>query len=476
MKAALVTTTTPHERNLHTVPLAIDTIEADSQCRCERALDMMLTGRGDPFAEIEKVLAADPECLFAHCLRAALIVRADSTALRPMVHASIAAIEAASLDIDHPAWRHAAAAGVWLRGDPVGAAALYDAIVTDRPQDAIALAVAHALDFHLGRRRMMRDRIARALPRWSANAPGYASVLALYAFALEENGQYRRATKFARRALAIDPAHPGAIHVMTHVMEMQGRSRDGLAFLTATEAAWRENTGLSVHLAWHRALFQLDSDNPASALETYDALIMNSQVSDMSILADASALLWRLQLRDIGVGGRWQELADQWQKQELAGARPFYVVHAMIAFAAAGRAGTARQLLATFSDDRTTGVSFFSPEEALVVPFGEALLAFVARAYSESVGWLKRVRHITYRCGGSLAQCDLVHLTFTEAALRARKERLARKLVAERSLRKPASRLNQILQLRLGTRVRAGDFIRPGDLFHLSPTGKGGRA
>lgn len=456
MKATLVTTTTRHERNLPAAPLAIDTIDADSQCRCERTLDMMLTGRGDPFAEIEKVLAADPECVLAHCLRAALIVRADSAALSPTLHASIAAIEAASLDIDHPARRHAAAARVWLRGDPVGAAALYDAILTDRPQDAIALAVAHSLDFHLGRRRMMRDRIARALPHWSTNAPGYASMLALYAFALEENGQYRRATKFARRALAIDPAHPGAIHVMAHVMEMQGRSRDGLAFLTSTEAAWRENTGLSGHLAWHRALFQLDSDNPASALATYDALIMNSRASDMSILADASALLWRLQLRDIGVGGRWQVLADQWQKQELVGARPFYVVHAMIAFAAAGRAGVARQLLATFWDDRTTGASFFSPEEELVVPFGEALLAFVARAYSESIGWLKRVRHITYRCGGSLAQCDLIHLTFTEAALRARKERLARKLVAERSLRKPASRLNQILRLRLGSRVMPG--------------------
>jgi hypothetical protein len=34
------------------------------------------------------------------------------------------------------------------------------------------------------------------------------------------------------------------------------------------------------------------------------------------------------------------------------------------------------------------------------------------------------VRHIAHRCGGSLAQCDLIHLTFTEAALRARRARL----------------------------------------------------
>ena len=60
-----------------------------------------------------------------------------------------------------------------------------------------------------------------------------------------------------------------------------------------------------------------------------------------------------------------------------------------------------------------------------------------------------RVRHIADRRGGSLAQCDLIHLTFTEAAFRARKARLARMLVAERAAQKPASRLNQLLQRRL---------------------------
>lgn len=89
--------------------------------------------------------------------------------------------------------------------------------------DVLALAAAHALDFHLGRRRMMLDRIAKVVPQWTAEVSGYASVLAMYAFALEENGQYRRAEKMARRALALDPGHPGAIHVVAHVMEMQGR-------------------------------------------------------------------------------------------------------------------------------------------------------------------------------------------------------------------------------------------------------------
>jgi hypothetical protein len=296
----------------------------------------------------------------------------------------------------------------------------------------------------------MRDRIAQVLPVWNATMAGYASLLAMYAFALEENGQYRRAEKTARRALALDPGHPGAIHVIAHVMEMQGRAREGLNFLVETEPAWLEGTGFSVHLAWHRALLQLDAEGPESALATYDAQIANAPASDMSALADASALLWRLQLRSVDVSARWRTLANRWESNSLTGARPFYVVHAMMAFAAAGRAAAASRLFETLPDIDTKERSSSMPEEALATPFCEALLAFARSDYAASVEWLLRVRHIANRCGGSLAQCDLIHLTFTEAALRARKARLARALVAERTAQKPSSRINRLLQQRLG--------------------------
>src|ERR1700746_931198 len=102
--------------------------------------------------------------------------------------------------------------------------------------------------------------------------PSFASVLAMYyAFGLEENGEYCRAEELARHALAIDPGHPGAIHALAHVMEMEGRAREGLTFLDRNEEAWIEGTGFSVHLAWHRALFQIEAEDPASAPATYDA-------------------------------------------------------------------------------------------------------------------------------------------------------------------------------------------------------------
>ncbi|MGB8681119.1 MAG: hypothetical protein WCD59_25945, partial [Pseudolabrys sp.] len=69
----------------------------------------------------------------------------------------------------------------------------------------------------------------------------------------------------------------------------------------------------------------------------------------------------------------------------------------------------------------------------LMEPLCKALLAFSYGDYAACVELLVRVRHVAHRCGGSLAQCDLIHLTVTEAALRARNGNLARALVAERT-------------------------------------------
>jgi hypothetical protein len=103
------------------------------------------------------------------------VVRRDDAAARSNLAASVLAIEAACPDINDPARHHAEAARAWLDGAPALAVERYGAILIDRPRDILALAVAHALDFRLGRRRMLRDRIAQVLPHWGAGMPGYAS-------------------------------------------------------------------------------------------------------------------------------------------------------------------------------------------------------------------------------------------------------------------------------------------------------------
>ncbi len=439
----------------HLPSLPVPSAKAVSRLRCEHVLALMLTQRGDPAAELDRLLADDPGCLSGHCLRAALIVRADEAASRSALVASLAVIEASSMDGGDPARRHAAAARAWLDGDSGLALARYGAIVSAFPRDAAALIVAHALDFRLGQRRMLRDRVARVLPHWNAGVPGFASVLAMQAFGLEENGQYRRAEKFARRAFALDPGHVGAMHALVHVLEMQGRAREGLAFLAANEPSWRDGNGFAIHLAWHRALFHLEMDDVEAALAVHDRQIAVAAEGDIAALTDASALLWRLELRTIDVGTRWQALADRWEAQPLALARQFHVVHAIIAFAAAGRSSASERVLAMLHETDFEAEAVVPPEQALVRPLCNAIVSFARRGYSECVEWLTRVRRIAYRCGGSIAQCDLIHLTFTEAALRARKPGLASSLVAERATRKPSSPLNRLLMRRAGMALSA---------------------
>jgi hypothetical protein len=187
-----------------------------------------------------------------------------------------------------------------------------------------------------------------------------------------------------------------------------------------------------------------------SALAVYDSQIAQSRA--MSELADASALLWRLQLRDIGVGERWSRLADLWDAQIFTGARQFYIVHAMMAFAAADRPAGVQRIFDLLRQAEASGVLASHPEDALTAPFCKALLSFARADYAACVEWLKGVRHIAHQCGGSHAQCDIIQLTFVEAALRANKANLARALVAERRAQNPSSLLNRRLQRRLARR------------------------
>ncbi len=413
--------------------------------RCDAVLERMHTHRGNATAALEQLLDDDPGCVWAHCLRAGLIVHADDTASWSALRTSLDAIDAAKLSRDDPALLHAAAARAWLEGDSMLALARYGAIVAERPRDMLALMVAHALDFRMARWEMLRDRVAAVLPYWHAGMRGYASVLAMYAFGLEENGEYRKAEKTARDALAIDPMHVGAMHALVHVLEMEARAREGLAFLANNEAAWSEGNGYIVHLAWHRALFHFELEDVGAALAVYDRKIANAPDGDVSALSDASALLWRLELRDFDLRERWHALADRWATQRLALVRPFHVVHAMMAFAAARRETAAARLLDALHEEAPAVL----PERALVRPMCQALAAFARRDFAGCVEWLTQVRRFAHRCGGSLAQCDLIHLTFTEAALRARKSSLASALVAERATRKPSSPLNRFLQNRV---------------------------
>ncbi len=210
-------------------------------------------------------------------------------------------------------------------------------VAIEYPRDLLALQVGHQLDFFRGEARMLRDRIARALPAWSNDVPGYHVMLGMHAFGLEETGDYAAAEVCGRTAVALDGRDAWAQHAVAHVMEMQGRQQEGIAWMTGNTEGWSRDNFFAVHNWWHVALYHLDLGNTDEALKLFDGPIYGAKSRVILEMIDASAMLWRMHLRGIDVGDRWQAVADAWEPVKHAGNYAFNDAHAAMAFVGAGR-------------------------------------------------------------------------------------------------------------------------------------------
>ena len=246
----------------------------------------------------------------------------------------------------------------------------------------------------------------------------------------------------ARRAVELNPADIWAVHALTHVLEMRGQTRSGIAFIQETAPSWSEHNFFAFHNWWHLALFHLDECNPDAALAVYDTRVRPASTRVAGEMIDASALLWRLRLRGVDVGDRWTELARSWEALGDDGYYAFNDVHALIAFLATGNQRNAKRILESVdaASRRKDTNAMMSREVGL--PVARALSAFEGQDFEIAVDALQLVRPFANRFGGSHAQRDLLQLTATEAALRAGRQSLARALIAERLALKPQSAFN----------------------------------
>jgi tetratricopeptide (TPR) repeat protein len=422
--------------------LAVSTQSRASLQQLERAVDLSCGYFLDPLSTIQDALAAEPGFAMGHCFRAGLAIMASDRTFLPLLSESIEAVESLGKRANERERAHAAAARRWLQADFAGAVCAYGDIVVDYPRDLFALQLAHVGDFFLGSSTLLRDRIAQVLPHWDASVPGFGYVLGMHAFGLEETALYSRAEDAGRHALELNARDPWAIHAVTHVMEMQGRVVDGTRWLTSREQDWSVDNGFAFHNWWHLALFHLDLGETAQALALFDRRISPAPSQAPLELIDASALLWRLSLRGVDVGSRWEVLANSWAPFASHGWYAFNDVHAVMAFAGAQRFDLTRQTLDVLAQRAAGSDTNAMMSREVGLPMAQALLAFAAGRYQETIDLLLPVRAIAQRFGGSHAQRDIIHLTLLEAALRGGKKSLARALASERTQLKPTSPFN----------------------------------
>src|SRR6185369_6825646 len=178
----------------------------------EHALKLLNGYFLDPLAAIDKVLEQDPGFVLGHCFRASLMMVSTERGAEPELRRSAEAAERLLASANERECGHVGALRAWLDGDFQRAADLYGHLLVNYPRDLLALQIAHQCDFFLGQSMMLRDRVARVLPYWNKDVPGYGYVLGMYAFGLEEMNDYRRAEDTGCRALDIEARDPWAVH------------------------------------------------------------------------------------------------------------------------------------------------------------------------------------------------------------------------------------------------------------------------
>jgi tetratricopeptide (TPR) repeat protein len=403
----------------------------------EQAVEDLVALSGDPVGGAEAAMEADAELALARIYRAYLSLYATTAAGAAEASAIVKPLEAGRRGLLAPREaHHLAAARAWADGDWQAAArALERALIAD-PRDLLALKVAQDLYFFLGNRLELRDVAARVLPAWPPEEPAWGFVQGMWAFGLEENGDYRAAETAAGNALARNPRDVWGVHALAHVFEMEGRHQPGVSFLSSSSPDW-EASYFAVHNWWHLGLYLLELERAGDALALYHERVRAARSTEWLDIIDASALLWRLSLYGTDVAAPAAALAADISGLVDVPAYIFNDWHAVMTFGLAGDHARNGRILA--ANRHLAAPTNRQAAQRAGLRLLEGFAAFSAERPEVTIDLLIDIRPEAHAVGGSHAQRDVIDLTLIAAAARSGQAALVRALVTERLARKPAA-------------------------------------
>lgn len=415
---------------------------ADAAALLDQAFEAFGIYRGDPVERADAAIEASPDFAMAHIFKAylfALATEPDAAAEGKKFSA-----HAKTLRLNDRESSLIVALDHLLANNWTAAAEALDHHNIRFPHDLAGVQAGHVMDFYRANARDLRDRIARILPKWSEDRPGYSILLGMYAFGLEECGDYARAEAMGREAVAREPLDCWAHHAVAHVMEMQGRAEDGIGWMQAREPYWSgDDNFFKVHNWWHKALYHFDLGQSDMVMRLYDERIRKDKSTVALDLVDASALLWRAHLQGLDVGGRWAEVAACWDAHADGKLYPFNDWHAAMAYLGAGRENDVERLIGMYRQDSPATDEATRWARRTGLPLIEGWMAFWRGDYATAAETLYRARYIANSFGGSNAQRDIIDWTLTEAAVRGGMGATAEAMAHERLALKPHSAINR---------------------------------
>ncbi len=418
--------------------LTLSTQSAEAASLYNDALASYLDYKMVAGKQLKAAIETDGEFLMAEYLRGCFLLMLETNALLGRVNKSADALLKRSSAATSREQQHFVALSAWAKGDFDNACRTWERILYANPHDLLALKLHHYLTFWTGRPHVLRSAVESVLATWSDTTPGFSYVLGMYAFALEESGDYTQAEHFARRAVELNGDDLWAIHALAHVLEMQGRVQEGIALIDRPLQDWADRNPFQGHVWWHGALFLLATGDHERTLEYYDKRLTVANTEHFMDVQNMASLLKRLELLGVDPGHRWEALAEHAAGRTDDHLLPFNSVHLCLALAAGGdRQACAAQLdsMRDFADTPNNYAA--STMTSTTIPLCEALIAFEDGDHVRACDTLWPIRHDLAPIGGSHAQRDLFAQILLQAALKSGREDMAAGLLRERTTRKP---------------------------------------
>ncbi|MCZ6503155.1 MAG: tetratricopeptide repeat protein [Gammaproteobacteria bacterium] len=371
-------------------------------------LDKYLASRADTPQCLDELLASDNDIAMAHCFRGYILKMGGDPRFTSPIKSCIESLQELEGAMNEREKMHLGALESWTNNQYIDATNLFEAIVAKYPKDMLALRIAHYLHFYAGNSQEMCDSIARVASSWQGSDPHYGYLLGMYSFGQEESGNYGEAETAGKQAVDINRQDIWAAHAITHVFYMQGRTSEGIAWIEGLLRDWEGSNNFLYHLYWHKALFHIGANELDQALCLYDDHMVNVLSDDFYLdVCNAATLLWRLQMRGVDIGDRWQALKTFSEKRVQDDELVFITLHYLMTPALLkdqSTIDTAMDHFESWSREQTTQGEVC---RKVGLPLAQAIVEIGKGEFATATTRLSNIQKDIYLIGGSHAQRHL---------------------------------------------------------------------
>ena len=412
--------------------LPLSTASAVAAERYQDGMDRLLSYGVGADQAFSAAVEADPGFALAHAGRAlfALFQSDGATAKTAVEQARKLASGATRRERQHVEALATIAGGEGARG-----LGLIEEHVKEFPRDALLVNQAASTIGLSGREDREQYRVAFVERLASDYGDDWWFQSAL-GFGYHEVGRYAESRRLSELSLRQYPGNANASHNIAHVCYETVDNAGGIAMLSTWLEGYDRLAPFHCHLAWHLALFELQSGRPEDALAIYERDIAGA-VNPRLAMIDGTALLWRFGLYEWQMGPLpWRHLAD------LAGrvTRPGFVfgdIHAALAYASTGDTAAMSALIAGLEALDSKGHPI---ARSVVLPLVRGAAAYAAGDYAGALGHLEPVDGQIHRVGGSHAQWELYEETMVACQLQLGRFDDAARLLRRRLAFRPSPR------------------------------------